>query len=65
MLELRYKKVDLKKSFSIFWEKLINYNIISLKNAEYVLMLIQDLVDTKSYFDANNEPKELCTDESR
>ena len=33
--------------------------IKNLKNTEYVLMLIQYLVDPKSSFDANNEPKDL------
>ena len=28
-------------------------------------MLIQDLVDPKAYFDANNEPKDINTDESK
>ena len=56
MLASIYEKVELKNYFDVFREKLINYKIKYLKNAEDVLMLIQDLVDTKAYFDAKNEP---------
>ena len=53
---MRYEKVELKKSFDFFREKLINYTVKELNNAEDILVKIQDLVDTKAYFDAKNEP---------
>ena len=62
---LKYEKVELKKSFNIFQENLIRYTIKELKNSEYVLVIIQDLVDPKYTFDANNEPKDLTLDEEK
>ena len=38
--------------------------IKELKNSEGFLMLIQYLVDPKPYFDANNEPKYITSDEA-
>ena len=64
VLLLRYKKVDLKKYFDVFRQKLINYTSKELKNAEDILMLIQYLMDIKSSFEANNEPKDLTPDEA-
>ena len=43
VLAFRYEKVDLKKYFNVFHEKLINYNIKEIKNAQEVMMLVQDL----------------------
>ena len=42
-----------------FAKKLINYAIKETKNAEDMLMLIQDLKDPKSLFDFKNNPKDL------
>ena len=36
-----------------------------MKNTEEVLMLIQDPVEPKAYFDTNNKPKYLTTDETK
>ena len=38
---------------------LINYTIKQLKNAKYVLVLVQDMEDPKASFDNKNEPKDL------
>ena len=47
----------------MFREKVINFLIKDLKNAEDFLMLIQDLVDPRASFGANNEPKDITSDE--
>ena len=65
VLAVRYENVELNKAFDVFQEKIINYVIKEPKNAEGVLMLTQDLVDTKYYFDVRNEPKVLTIDVSR
>ena len=57
MLALRYKKVELNKYFDVFREKLINYTIKEMNNAEDIIMIIQDLVGTKASFGDNNDPK--------
>ena len=62
---MRYRKVGLKKSFDIFCEKLINSAIEEKNNAEDVLMLIQDLKDTRSFFDYKSNPKNLTKKEAR
>ena len=54
VLALRYKKIDLNKSFDGSQEKLIKYMIKELNNAEDVLVLIQYLVYPKYSFDAKN-----------
>ena len=41
------------------------YIIKELKNTEDVLMIMQDLVNLKAYFDTNNKPKYLTTDEAK
>ena len=64
VLALRYERVDLNKSFDIFREKLINYAIKEIKNAEDVLMLIQDMKDPKSLFNLRNNPKDMTAEES-
>ena len=38
---------------------LINYTIKQLKNAKDVLVLVQDMEDSKASFDNKNEPKDL------
>ena len=65
VLALNYDKVELNKSLDVFREKLINYTIKELKNAEDVLVLVQDLEDPKAYFDTKNEPKALNKDEAK
>ena len=40
-------------------EKIINYTIKYLKNTEDVLVLVQEMEDTKDSFDTKNEPKDL------
>ena len=62
---MRYEKVELKKSFDFFREKLINYTVKELNNAEDILVKIQDLVDTKASFGANNEPKDIISEEAK
>ena len=57
----RYETLELKKSFGVFREKLINYTLKEPKNAEDYLMLIQDLVDPKTSFDAKNERKYITS----
>ena len=42
---------------------MINYAIEELNNAEDILVLIQDLKDPKTFFGANNEPKDITIDE--
>ena len=44
---------------------MINYAIEELDNAEDVLVLIQDLKDPTTFFDAINKPKSITTDEAR
>ena len=44
----------MKKSFDVFREKLINYNIKELKNSKEVLVLVQDTKDPKASFDTKN-----------
>ena len=61
---MRYEKVDLNSSFDVFRYNLINYTIKELKNSEDVIMLIQDLLYHKAYFDANNEPNDLTSNEA-
>ena len=51
VLALNYDKVELNKSLDVFREKLINYTIEELKNAEDVLVLVQDMEDPKASFD--------------
>ena len=65
MISFIYKKVDLKKSFDVFQENIIDYAIKELDNTKYVIMLIQTLVDTKSSLGANNEPNEPTLYEER
>ena len=65
MLALRYKKVELNKFFDVFRENLINYTIKELNNTEYVIVIIQDLMDPKASFDAINEPKYLTPYDSK
>ena len=57
MLTLRYERVDLNKSFSVFRKKLINYAIKEIKNSEDIMMLIQDLKYPKSLVGFNNKKK--------
>ena len=64
LIMLIYKKLELKKSFDVFREKPIKYTIKELKNSEEVIMLIQDLVDHKALFDANNKHKDLTSNET-
>ena len=59
---LRYKRVDLKKSFDIFCEKLYNYDIKEVKDAEYVLIIIQNLNDPKYLLDFKNKTNDLTTE---
>ena len=42
---------------------MIDYAIEELNNAEDILVLIQDLKDPKTFFGANNEPKDITIDE--
>ena len=65
MFALRYKKVELKKYFVVFREKLISYRNKELKNSEDILMVIQHLVDPKSSLNANNEPTDPTTYDAR
>ena len=65
MLALNYDKVELNKSLDVFREKLINYTIKELKNAEDVLVLVQYLEDPKANFDTKNEPKALNKAEAK
>ena len=65
VLAFRYEKLELKKSFDVFIDNLINYMIKELNNSEDVIVIIQDLVDPKAYFDANNKSKNIVLDESK
>ena len=50
MIALRYKKVDPRNYFDVFHEKLINYAIKDIKNAGDVLILIQEMKVSTSFF---------------
>ena len=65
MIALNYEKVELKKSFDVFREILIDYAIKYLNNTKDVLVLVQDMWDQKAYFDAKNEPKDLNETEAK
>ena len=56
---MRHEKVELNKSFDVFREKIFNYTIKELNNAEDVLVLVQDMEYPKAYFGTKNEPKYL------
>ena len=43
VLAVNYQKMELKKSFDVFREKLINYNIKELNGAEDFIVLVQDM----------------------
>ena len=64
-LALKYEKSELKKSFDVFRENIINYTIKELKNYEDVLVLVQDMEDPKSSLDTKNEPKDLNEAEAK
>ena len=51
MLALKYEKVELKESFDVFREMIINYTVKELKNDRDVLVLLQDMEYPKSYLD--------------
>ena len=55
----------MKKSFDVFREKIINYTIKELNNAEDVLVLVQDINDPKASFDTKNEQKYLNETEAK
>ena len=65
VLTLKTEKVELKKSFGVFRGEIINYPIKELKNANDVLVLVQDMEDTKVSSDAKNEPKYLDETEAK
>ena len=65
VLALIYKKVDLNKYFDVFSRKLIRFAIKEIKNAEDVLMLIQDLKDPEYFSNYNYKPTDLTTEESK
>ena len=54
VLALKHDKVELKKSFYVFREKLINYTIKYLENSEDVIVLLQDMEDPKDYYKTKN-----------
>ena len=51
---LKYEKVELKKSFDVFRETLINYTVKKLNDSEEVLVLVKDMEDTKYSFNTKN-----------
>ena len=65
VLALRYGRVDLKNYFDVFHEKLINYTIKEINNAEVVLMLIQDLMYPKSLVYFKNKPNDPTIEEAK
>ena len=56
----KYEKVDLKKSFGVFRENIINYNIKEINNDEDILMLIEYLKKPKSLLNFKKNPKDLA-----
>ena len=51
LLALKYEKVELKRSFDVFREILINYNTKKLKNSKNPMVLVQDMRYPKASFD--------------
>ena len=65
VLTLKYEKVELKKPFDVFREKLINSTIKLLNNAKDVLVLVQVIEDLKASFDTKNEREDLNKSEAK
>ena len=51
LLAFKYANIELKKSFDVFRENLINYSIKELNNSKDVLVLVQYTEYPKAYFD--------------
>ena len=64
VLGLRTERVTKKVPFDTFREKLANYVLTTLKNAEDVVELIEEQVDPRASFEENNKPQPL-TDEQK
>ena len=65
MIDLKYEKVELKKSFDVFRRKSINYTIKVLKSTKDVLVLVQDMDEPKASLDTKNETKDLNETEDK
>jgi hypothetical protein len=64
ILGLRTERIDKKTAFDNFREKLANYVLTNLKDAQDVIQLVEEQIDPRESFKKNNKPKPL-TDEQK
>ena len=65
VLGLKTEKIDKKVSFDVFREKLANYVLVNLKDAEDVMPLIEEQVDPRIDFRTNNKPASLTEEQKK